>query len=87
MNSNPTPEDALPIVEEANKEGIAHSSIPPTYSIQLNVGRARYVVNFHDGKKAHRDGSPFFDVRTFSRKQRMDAFVRDLRRSGYSGSK
>jgi hypothetical protein len=27
-----------------------------------NVGKVKYLVNFHDGVKAHRDGSPFFDV-------------------------
>lgn len=53
------------------------------YYTQDNVGKARYVVNFHDGKKTHNDGSPFYDIRTFSNKIQRDAFVKDLKSKGY----
>jgi hypothetical protein len=49
-----------------------------------NVGRAKYVVNFHDGVKTHEDGSPFFDIRLFSNCRKKDRFVRDLQRQGYT---
>lgn len=48
-----------------------------------NIGSAKYVVNHHDGVKQHRDGSSFFDIAIFSSKRKKDAFVKDLRRSGY----
>lgn len=48
-----------------------------------NVGRAKYVVNHHDGVKRHADGSPFFDVAIFSNKRQKDGFVKGLLASGY----
>ena len=54
------------------------------YRIQTNVGKARYVVSFHDGVKTHKDGSPFFDMRIFSAKRAMQKFVRDLESQGYT---
>lgn len=54
------------------------------YREMQNVGRSKYLVNFHDGEKQHRDGSPFFDLRIFSNKRKKTAFVRQLRTAGYS---
>ena len=54
------------------------------YSVQNNVGTSKYVVSFWDGVKAHKDGSPFFDIRVFSNKRKMQQFVRDLERAGYT---
>lgn len=48
-----------------------------------NVGRAKYVVSYHDGVKQHDDGSPFFDICLFSRKRGRDRFVRSLLADGY----
>lgn len=48
-----------------------------------NVGRAKYVVNFHDGVKTHRDGSEFFDIAIFSNKKKMNDFIKDLQANGY----
>lgn len=48
-----------------------------------NVGKAKYVVNHHDGQKKHPDGSPFFDLSIFSNKRKFHGFVRDLVKEGY----
>lgn len=48
-----------------------------------NVGKAKYVVNHHDGEKAHPDGSPFFDISIFTNKRKRNAFIRDLLKGGY----
>ena len=55
-----------------------------TYTVQENIGRARYVVNFHDGAKRHPDGSPFRDVRIFTNKKAKAQFVRALVADGYT---
>lgn len=47
------------------------------YNEQMNVGKAKYVVNFYSGKQ-HKDGSPFFDVKIFSNKKEKDIFVLEL---------
>lgn len=54
-----------------------------TFSTQQNIGKIRHVVNFHDGQKTHKDGSPFFDIATFPNKKKRDAFTRDLLNQGY----
>ncbi len=54
------------------------------FNIQYNIGKAKYVVNYHDGHKTHADGSAFFDIAIFRNKRKLNAFVADLRRKGYS---
>ena len=54
------------------------------YSLMQNVGRVKHLVNFHDGIKTHRDGSPFIDVRLFSNKKKRDAFINELKAAGYT---
>jgi len=55
-----------------------------SYNTQMNVGKAKYVVNYHDGKKTHGDGSPFYDVAIFSNKKVFADFVKNLKRQGYT---
>lgn len=56
------------------------------YNEMYGVGKARYVVNFHDGVKTHADGSPFFDCRIFGNRKVKDRFVRELRVGGYTNA-
>lgn len=53
------------------------------YNIQCNVGTVKYIVNFHDGVKTHKDGSPFFDVATFKNKVALTQFTNKLKSEGY----
>lgn len=53
------------------------------YSEQMNVGRAKYLVSFHDGVKTHNDGSAFYDVRIFTSQRRQQAFIQRLITEGY----
>ena len=53
------------------------------YSIQYNIGKAKYVVSFHDGEKKHNDGGDFFGIRIFSNKIKMSCFVNYLNSQGY----
>lgn len=55
-----------------------------TYNIQYNIGSVRYVVNYHDGIKTYKDGSPFYDLATFSNKKKMNDFIRHLKAEGYT---
>lgn len=54
------------------------------FFIQNNVGNAKYVVSFHDGKKTHRDGSPFYDVAIFRNKKHLAHFENKLKSEGYT---
>jgi len=53
------------------------------YYEQHGIGTVKYVVNFHDGKSKHKDGSDFFDIKTFKNKKKMEIFINDLKRQGY----
>lgn len=53
------------------------------FSENQNVGKAKYVVNHHDGVKTHKDGSLFFDIAIFSNQQKKNQFVKGLRQQGY----
>jgi hypothetical protein len=55
------------------------------FNIMYNVGRAKYVVNYHNGVKKHEDGNPFFDIAIFKSKLKLKQFIKDLRKEGYSG--
>lgn len=53
-------------------------------NVQYNVGRkGNYIVNFHDGEKTHKDGSPFFDMRIFRNKKEFEKFQKQLKEEGY----
>lgn len=60
--------------------------MPHTYNIMLNVGTAKYVVNYCTGEKTHSDGSFFFDMAIFSNKRKANVFIRSLQRQGYTGN-
>ncbi len=62
----------------------AYDKARKTFRIMFNIGKSKYVVNFCDGQKAHRDGSPFFDIRIFKNKRIMASFITDLKHQGYS---
>ena len=49
-----------------------------------NVGRAKYVVNYHDGIKKHKDGSEFFDIAIFKNKSRLKKFCYQLTIRGFA---
>jgi hypothetical protein len=53
------------------------------YMIQHRVGRAKYLVSFHDGVKTHKDGSSFFDIKIFKSKNKLGKFIDGLSENGY----
>lgn len=54
-----------------------------TFYVMHGIGAAKYVVNFHDGVSTHKDGSPFYDIRIFKSKKKMDAFIGTLLSTDY----
>ena len=49
------------------------------YNTTSNVGKAKYVINFHDGKKKNKDGSDFFDMKIFKNKRDFEKFEKELK--------
>lgn len=50
---------------------------------QNNIGKAKYVVKFHNGLKTYSDGSLFWDINIFSNKLKLNAFIKELVKDGY----
>lgn len=53
------------------------------YNTMYGVGKAKYLVNYHDGVKTHNDGSPFFDVTIFKNKIKLAKFIKELKLNGF----
>ena len=50
---------------------------------QDGIGKAKYTISYHDGKKKHKDGSDFFDIKIFKNKKDLSDFVGTLAKKGY----
>lgn len=48
-----------------------------------NIGKAKYTINYHDGKSTHKDGSPFFGIKIFNNKKELIGFENKLISEGY----
>ena len=55
-----------------------------TLYTQYGIGKSKWSVSFHDGVSKHPDGSPFFAIRLFKGKRKMEAFVDALKSLGYT---
>jgi hypothetical protein len=53
------------------------------YRVTERVGKAKYVLSYHDGVKKHADGSDFFDVVTFRNKKQLNELITSLHKQGY----
>ena len=53
------------------------------FNQQSNIGKAKYVVNYHDGISHHKDGSDFFGIAIFKNKKKLADFLLGLWRAGY----
>ena len=53
------------------------------YYERMNVGKAKYTVNYHDGVKTHKDGSAFYDIAIFKNKKDLQDFISKLSKEGY----
>lgn len=68
---------------EGVEAGVKRRCKLKTFSVQQNIGKVRHLVSFHDGVKTHPDRSPFFDVRTFTRKREANKLEKALVADGY----
>ena len=53
------------------------------YYITHNVGKVKYLLSFHNGNSFHKDGSKFFDIRSFKNKVKLKKFISELSKEGY----
>ena len=48
-----------------------------------NIGKVKYVINYHNGIDKHKDGSDFFGINTFHNKKKFEARIKELKNEGY----
>lgn len=53
------------------------------YYTQFNVGKVKYLVNYHNGISKDKDGSDFFDIATFTCKRKFMVFIDSLNCKGF----
>lgn len=53
------------------------------YYQQDGIGKAKYTVSSYDGKKTHKDGSPFYDIAIFKNKKDLKSYIEKLESEGY----
>jgi hypothetical protein len=57
------------------------------FNEQINVGKAKHIVNFYDEVKQHKNGSPSFDIKIFKNKKKESINpVNKSRRNGRRGN-
>ena len=79
------PSDVKKILQLAKKTKFpkAIDEGPKRYNQKDGVGKSKYVISYHDGKKKHKDGSDFFDIQIFRNKKDLAKFVNALHKGGY----
>ena len=79
------PADVKKILQLAKKTKFpkAIDEGPKRYNQKDGVGKSKYVISYHDGKKKHKDGSDFFDIQIFRNKKDLAKFVNALHKGGY----
>jgi hypothetical protein len=77
--------EQIQIIKSLGKTKMSHGGVTgeKVYNEMYGVGSSKYVVNFHDGKKTHKDGSPFFDIQMFKNKVDLKKFIDKLISEGY----
>lgn len=53
------------------------------YYTQQNVGKVKYLVNYHNGLRFYDDGSEFHDIFTTNNKKDFEKFIKKLEADGY----
>ena len=54
------------------------------FNTMFNIGKAKYVINSHDGTATHKDGSPFFGVDIFKNKRLFNKKRKELLTNNYT---
>lgn len=55
-----------------------------SFNTMYNVGKAKYVINYHTVGNYHKDGSEFFDINIFTNKKKFEARIKELKAKGYT---
>ncbi len=57
-----------------------NNNVKDWYLLQ-NVGRAKYVINYHLEGRTYKDNSPFYDIVIFRNKKDLNKFINQLNKN------
>ena len=69
--------------EKGKKKNESINEGKKRYYQKDGIGKSKYTISYHDGKKKHKDGSDFFDIQIFRNKKDLAKFVNTLHKGGY----
>jgi hypothetical protein len=78
-------EDELGIKEIVEKR-IAEQSVnegKKAFKVNPGIGKAKYSISSHDGKKKHNDGSDFWDIEIFKNKVDLEKAIKKYTSNGF----
>jgi hypothetical protein len=53
------------------------------FKINPGIGKAKYSISSHDGKKKHKDGSDFYDIEIFNNKVDLEKGIKNYKSKGF----
>lgn len=62
---------------------VSEEKLNKVFNTRFNIGKAKYVINSHDGIKTHADGSPFFEIECFSNKKKFLSAKKEMVENGF----
>jgi hypothetical protein len=53
------------------------------FKVNPGIGKAKYSISSHDGKKTHKDGSDFYDIEIFNNKVDLEKGIKKYTSNGF----
>jgi hypothetical protein len=53
------------------------------FKVNPGIGKAKYSISSHDGKKTHKDGSDFYDIEIFNNKVELEKGIKKYTSKGF----
>lgn len=73
----------LPVAVQEMRARKVITATGKNFNTMYNIGKVKYIINYHDGISTHKDGSPFFGIHCESSKLRHLAKIKELVTQNY----
>jgi len=69
------------VIAEMSEEPIEEGK--KVFTVNPGIGKVKYSISSHDGVKKHKDGSDFYDIKTFKNKVDLEKAIKDYTSKGF----
>jgi hypothetical protein len=77
VKSNGNGDFVVHLVKESVNEG------KKVFKVNPGIGKSKYSISSHDGKKTHKDGSDFYDIEIFNNKVDLEKGIKKYTSNGF----